>query len=48
MYLHRILTFDGLTNGLPLLQVRTKAIPKSARKRDWLRPLWLLGMLLYM
>jgi hypothetical protein len=30
------------------LQVRTRAIPKSARKRDWLRPLWLLGMLLYM
>ena len=31
-----------------LLQVRTRAIPKSERKKDWLRPLWLLGMLLYM
>lgn len=29
------------------LQVRTSAIPKSARRRDWLRPLWLLGMVLY-
>ena len=28
-------------------QVRTNAIPKSARRRDWLRPLWLLGMTLY-
>lgn len=30
------------------IQVRTNAIPKAARRRDWLRPLWLLGMLLYM
>ena len=29
-------------------QVRTSAIPKAARRRDWLRPLWLLGMILYM
>jgi hypothetical protein len=29
-------------------QVRTKAIPKNQRRRDWLRPLWLLGMVLYM
>jgi hypothetical protein len=29
-------------------QVRTKAIPKAQRRRDWLRPLWLLGMVLYM
>lgn len=29
-------------------QVRTSAIPKTERRKDWLRPLWLLGMLLYM
>ena len=34
--------------GSIAFQVRTSAIPKSARRRDWLRPLWLLGMLLYM
>jgi hypothetical protein len=28
--------------------VRTKAIPKAQRRKDWLRPLWILGMLLYM
>jgi hypothetical protein len=48
MYVLRILAFGGFTNRLLSLQVRTKAVPKSARKRDWLRPLWLLGMLLYM
>lgn len=31
-----------------LSQVRTSTIPKAERRRDWLRPLWLLGMLLYM
>jgi hypothetical protein len=31
-----------------LLQVRTSSVPRAARRRDWLRPLWLLGMLLYM
>lgn len=29
-------------------QVRTSAIPKASRRKDWLRPLWLLGMVLYM
>lgn len=29
-------------------QVRTSAIPKASRRKDWLRPLWLLGMILYM
>lgn len=31
-----------------LVQVRTSAVPKAARAKDWFRPLWLLGMLLYM
>ena len=30
------------------LQVRSSAVPKSDRKKDYMRPLWLLGMLLYM
>lgn len=34
-------------NLTKLDHVRTSAIPKAARKRDWLRPLWLLGMILY-
>jgi len=40
----------GLKKGILkyLLQVRTSAIPKASRQKDWLRPLWLLGMLLYM
>ncbi|KAH9994928.1 hypothetical protein BJV74DRAFT_341485 [Russula compacta] len=41
-----VLNAAGL-NLTKLDHVRTKAIPKSARKRAWLRPLWLLGMLLY-
>lgn len=32
----------------PTLQVRTSEIPKVDRRKDWLRPLWLLGMVLYM
>lgn len=28
-------------------QVRTSTVPKSARRADWLRPLWLLGIVLY-
>ncbi|TBU44692.1 hypothetical protein BD309DRAFT_957782 [Dichomitus squalens] len=41
-----ILNAAGL-NLTKLDHVRTSAIPKSARRQDWLRPLWLLGMLLY-
>ncbi|KAJ3568391.1 hypothetical protein NP233_g5744 [Leucocoprinus birnbaumii] len=41
-----ILNAAGL-NLTKLDHVRTSAIPKAARRRDWLRPLWLLGMLLY-
>ncbi|KZV69531.1 hypothetical protein PENSPDRAFT_753281 [Peniophora sp. CONT] len=41
-----ILNAAGL-NLTKLDHVRTSAIPKSARRRDWLRPLWLLGMILY-
>ncbi|KAF9244924.1 hypothetical protein BU15DRAFT_85764 [Melanogaster broomeanus] len=41
-----ILNAAGL-NLTKLDHVRTNAIPKSARRRDWLRPLWLLGMILY-
>ncbi|KAJ7593661.1 hypothetical protein C8J56DRAFT_924783 [Mycena floridula] len=41
-----ILNAAGL-NLTKLDHVRTSAIPKASRKRDWLRPLWLLGMLLY-
>ncbi|KAI0268675.1 hypothetical protein BC834DRAFT_1018817 [Gloeopeniophorella convolvens] len=41
-----VLNAAGL-NLTKLDHVRTSAIPKSARTRDWLRPLWLLGMLLY-
>ncbi|RDX48114.1 hypothetical protein OH76DRAFT_1353166 [Lentinus brumalis] len=41
-----ILNAAGL-NLTKLDHVRTSAIPKSARRREWLRPLWLLGMILY-
>ncbi|KAF9222540.1 hypothetical protein BS17DRAFT_783009 [Gyrodon lividus] len=41
-----VLNAAGL-NLTKLDHVRTSAIPKSARRRDWLRPLWLLGMMLY-
>ncbi|RDB25413.1 hypothetical protein Hypma_007848 [Hypsizygus marmoreus] len=41
-----ILNAAGL-NITKLDHVHTSAIPKSARKKDWMRPLWLLGMLLY-
>ncbi|KAG0706124.1 hypothetical protein DFH29DRAFT_903765 [Suillus ampliporus] len=41
-----ILNAAGL-NITKLDHVRTSTIPKSARRRDWLRPLWLLGMVLY-
>ncbi|KAF9012395.1 hypothetical protein BDQ17DRAFT_1232351 [Cyathus striatus] len=34
-------------NLTKLDHVRTSGIPKSARRKDWMRPLWLLGMLLY-
>ncbi|EAU91775.2 hypothetical protein CC1G_04543 [Coprinopsis cinerea okayama7 len=27
--------------------VRMSALPKSERRKDWMRPIWLLGMLLY-
>jgi hypothetical protein len=42
-----VLNAAGL-NLTKLDHVRTSAIPKASRRRDWLRPLWLLGMLLYM
>ncbi|TFK44773.1 hypothetical protein BDQ12DRAFT_621156 [Crucibulum laeve] len=41
-----IMNAAGL-NLTKLDHVRTSAVPKSARKNDWMRPLWLLGMLLY-
>ncbi|KAH9978791.1 hypothetical protein BGW80DRAFT_1134172, partial [Lactifluus volemus] len=41
-----VLNAAGL-NLTKLDHVQSRAIPKSARKRDLLRPLWLLGMLLY-
>ncbi|KAG2119540.1 uncharacterized protein F5147DRAFT_601741 [Suillus discolor] len=41
-----ILNAAGL-NITKLDHVRTSTIPKSARRRDWLRPLWLLGIVLY-
>lgn len=47
-----IVTLASIMNaaGLNLTKldhVRTSAIPKAARRKDWLRPLWLLGMILY-
>ncbi|CAA7259134.1 unnamed protein product [Cyclocybe aegerita] len=41
-----VLNAAGL-NITKLDHVRTSAIPKAARRKDWMRPLWLLGMLLY-
>ncbi|KAJ6499973.1 hypothetical protein C8R47DRAFT_1109812, partial [Mycena vitilis] len=41
-----ILNAAGL-NLTKLDHVRTSAIPKASRRKDWARPLWLLGMLLY-
>ncbi|KAH8119522.1 hypothetical protein DFH11DRAFT_1838856 [Phellopilus nigrolimitatus] len=41
-----ILNAGGL-NLTKLDHVRTSAVPKAARKKDWARPLWLVGMLLY-
>ncbi|KAH7913135.1 hypothetical protein BJ138DRAFT_1146655 [Hygrophoropsis aurantiaca] len=41
-----ILNAAGL-NLTKLDHVRTSSIPKAARRKDWLRPLWLLGMILY-
>ncbi|KAF8493638.1 hypothetical protein JB92DRAFT_2998388 [Gautieria morchelliformis] len=37
----------GGLNLTKLDHSRQAALPKSSRRRDWLRPLWLLGMLLY-
>ncbi|KAJ3534809.1 hypothetical protein NM688_g7076 [Phlebia brevispora] len=47
-----IVTLASIMNaaGLNLTKldhVRTSAIPKASRRKDWLRPLWLLGMILY-
>ncbi|KAF8633435.1 hypothetical protein AX17_004605 [Amanita inopinata Kibby_2008] len=41
-----ILNAAGL-NLTKLDHVRTSTIPKASRKKDWMRPLWLLGMILY-
>ncbi|EDR08789.1 uncharacterized protein LACBIDRAFT_296209 [Laccaria bicolor S238N-H82] len=41
-----VLNAAGL-NLTKLDHVRTSAVPKGARKKDWMRPLWLLGILLY-
>ena len=49
--LDHVRTFYSCTEGNSIenaLQVRTSAIPKASRRKDWLRPLWLLGMILYM
>lgn len=45
-YLFTVCIFTELPT--PTLQVRTSEIPKVDRRKDWLRPLWLLGMVLYM
>jgi hypothetical protein len=42
-----VLNAAGL-NLTKLDHVRTSVIPKASRRADWARPLWLLGMLLYM
>jgi hypothetical protein len=42
-----ILNAAGL-NLTKLDHVRTSSLPKASRKKEWLRPLWLLGMILYM
>ncbi|KAG8864503.1 hypothetical protein FRB96_005006 [Tulasnella sp. 330] len=41
-----ILNAGGL-NLTKLDHIRTSALPKSARRSDFLRPLWVLGMVLY-
>ncbi|KAJ7217977.1 hypothetical protein GGX14DRAFT_598966 [Mycena pura] len=41
-----ILNAAGL-NLTKLDHVRTSTIPKASRPREWARPLWLLGMILY-
>ncbi|KAF8345899.1 hypothetical protein F5887DRAFT_963989 [Amanita rubescens] len=41
-----ILNAAGL-NLTKLDHVRTSKIPKASRRKDWMRPLWLLGMILY-
>ncbi|KAK2463221.1 hypothetical protein APHAL10511_004876 [Amanita phalloides] len=41
-----VLNAAGL-NLTKLDHVRTSAVPKASRRKDWMRPLWLLGMLLY-
>jgi magnesium transporter len=41
-----IMNAGGL-NLVKLDMVRTMALPKAQRRRDWLRPLWLIGMVLY-
>ncbi|KAJ7783262.1 hypothetical protein B0H16DRAFT_1357895 [Mycena metata] len=41
-----ILNAAGL-NLTKLDHVRTSVIPKASRRKDWARPLWLLGMVLY-
>jgi hypothetical protein len=42
-----VLNAAGL-NLAKLDHVRTSVVPKASRRKDWARPLWLLGMLLYM
>ncbi|KIM26985.1 hypothetical protein M408DRAFT_176121 [Serendipita vermifera MAFF 305830] len=41
-----IMNAGGL-NLVKLDMVRTMALPKAQRRRDFLRPLWLIGMILY-
>lgn len=48
MYVDRFDEAVTLNECCAAPQVRTSAIPKAARRKDWLRPLWLLGMILYM
>jgi len=40
--------FDSVITSKGCFKVRASTVPKAVRKKDWLRPLWLLGMLLYM
>ena len=37
------LVVRGITNA-PVPQIRTSALPKASRRKDFLRPLWVLGM----
>ncbi|KAJ7188151.1 hypothetical protein C8R46DRAFT_1053815 [Mycena filopes] len=46
IFLASILNAAGL-NLTKLDHVRTRALPISSRRKDWARPLWLLGMVLY-